>query len=57
MIRGKKMKSCPGKGLMIGGLGLFIFGLVLWYTGDWSIAFMIVGILGILKGLYIYSKK
>ena len=38
------------------GLGLFIFGLVLWYTDNWAMAFMIVGILAILKGLWMWTK-
>ena len=38
------------------GLGLFIFGLVKYLGYDWEIAFMVIGILAILKGLLMFSK-
>ena len=43
---------------MWAGVGIFIFGLVLWWTFQtygtlrWDIAFMVAGILMVLKGLY-----
>jgi len=33
------------------GLCIFIFGLILWYTNNWGISFMAIGILTFLKGL------
>lgn len=48
------------------GVGIFIFGLVLWMTSsatalqsnlNWPMAFMIIGILTIFKGLWMWSKK
>jgi len=39
------------------GLGLFIFGLVLWYTNSWATALMVIGILVFLKGLYVMTMK
>lgn len=43
---------------MMTGVGVFIFGLALWWTYSqygmykWDIAFMVIGILMFLKGLY-----
>ena len=38
------------------GIGLFIFGLVKYLGYSWEMAFMVVGILAILKGLWMLSK-
>jgi hypothetical protein len=35
---------------MLMGIGIFIFGLTLWFT-NWAVAFMVLGILAFLCGL------
>ena len=44
-------------GMFWGGLGLFILGLVKYLGYNWEMAFMVVGILAVLKGLLCYSMK
>jgi len=40
------------------GIGLFLFGFLLWVTNsNWPVAFMIMGILIVLKGIWMLSKK
>jgi len=54
-----------GKKKIILGIGLVIFGFVLWASSsvtalqtnlNWPTAFIVLGILAILKGLYFYQK-
>lgn len=55
----KKMppkKHGLGKFCTLAGAGMIIFGLVLFYTNSWPYAFIVLGIISILKGLYLYSK-
>jgi len=58
------MKYC-GKHKIILGIGLIIFGFVLWASSsitalqtnlNWPVAFIVLGILAALKGLYCYQK-
>ena len=49
--RPKTMPVHCGKYKFWLGLCLFIFGLILWYTNNWGISFMAIGILTFLKGL------
>lgn len=52
--------TCPpmhsGKGMLMFGLGIFIFGLIRYLGYDWSVALMGLGILAFLKGLIIKMK-
>ena len=52
----KDMKH-KGHGLLMGSVGLFILGLVKYLGYTWEMALMVVGILGIIKGLICWSKK
>ncbi len=51
------MCECGCHNYLAIGIGLFIFGLIKYLGYNWEIAFMVIGILAFLKGLYIYSKK
>jgi hypothetical protein len=50
----RKEKTCMcwhGMRLITVGLGLFIFGLVKYLGYTWETAFMVIGVLAVLKGL------
>jgi len=62
----KSKKDCCGMHKMILGIGIMIFGLVLYFSSspvsletnlNWSAAFFVLGFLAFLKGLYCYFKK
>jgi len=53
----KKMMKHKAKAMISLGIGVFIFGLVKYLGYSWEIAFMTVGVLAVLKGLWIWSKK
>ncbi len=53
----KEMMKHKGKGLLMGGIGLFVLGLVKYLGYSWEMGLMVIGILAILKGLYCWSTK